>query len=315
MARHRIKKYSRRTGSQYKKSKLPVILSVIAFLLLSLVISVAVGLMLGKRAEESGEPEYRFDFKKTEYDSKGKLVRPCEAYYFPKGSSAPDYISQGIKDLSVCLLHADRRADYQLKFSDEYGEVSDGAELFSELCASAHASGGRVCAYIYITSFDLKDSYERDIAKAYELALINEAANAGADDILLLGIDVTEKNISEAEEFVARAAIAAERVPLGVSVTQETLELTEKEIYHAARLRRNCDYLALDLTHLKLHDGESMSNDQNGDPLPSKLEALLEKYEYYIKSYDMRMLFSSENSKLYIPALALGVTDLQIVGE
>lgn len=315
MAKHRINKFSRRTRSQYKKSKAPIVLAVIAFLLLSVVISVAVGLMLSKRAEQSALPDKRFDFEKVEYVSNGKKVFPVEAYNFPQGSSALDYISQGIDDLSVCLRHSDGIVDYHLDIADSYGEVSEGAISFSALCRSAHAANGRVCAYIYVTSFAISDAYERGIVQAYELALINEAAVSGADDILLLGISATEENIAEVEEFVARAAIAAENTPLGVSVGTGLLDLTENEVYLAARLRTNCDYLALDLTHMVQADGESGGQDGDGQPLPSRLESTLRKYQYYIKSYGMRILFAKEESKLYIPALKLGVVDLQIVGN
>ena len=53
MAKYRIRKYSRRTKSQYKKSHAPIVLSVIAFLLLSVIISVAIGISLSKRAEDA----------------------------------------------------------------------------------------------------------------------------------------------------------------------------------------------------------------------------------------------------------------------
>ena len=151
--------------------------------------------------------------------------------------------------------------------------------------------------------------------QSYELALINEVARSGADDILLLGLSADEENIAEVEEFVARAAIASENTPLGVSVGTSLLDLAGKEIYLAARLRKNCDFIALDLTQLTQADGESDGEDSDGRPLPSRLEATLEKYQYYIKSYCLRILFAKEESKLYIPALELGVVDLQIVGK
>ena len=315
MARHRINKFSRRTHSQYKKSKAPIILAVIAFLLLSLTVSVAIGLMLAKRAEQSGLPDRKFDFEKVEYLSNGKIVSPVEAYNFPVGSSAPDYISQGISDLSVCIRHSDGVIDYRLDIADKYGEVREDAVSFSALCSSAHATNGRVCAYIYVTSFAVSDKYERGIMQAYELALINEAARSGADDILLIGLSANEQNIAEVEEFVARAAIASENTPLGVPVGTGLLDLAEHESYLAARLLSSCDYLALDLTHMVQSDGESGGEDADGQPMPSRLEATLRKYQYYIKSYRMRILFAKEESKLYIPALELGVVDLQIVGN
>ncbi len=316
MAKHRIRKYSRRTRSQYKKSRAPIVLSVIAFLLLSLIISVVVGILLSNRVQNIGESPKRFDFQKPEYILGDKKISSVEAYNFPKGASAQSYIAQDINDLSVCVRHKDGRIDYSLEAAENLKlDDVDAALSFSSLCEEAHRSGGRVCAYVYIGSFEIEDRYLREIKTAYEIALINEIAVSGADDILLLGINITGENISEVEAFLVRASIAAEKTPLGISVSEELLDQTENEIYLASRVKNSCDYLALDLTHLVIGDGESNGVDGNGERLPSTLEKTLEENEYYIKSYSLRVLFSKEHSRLYIPALELGVTDLQIVGE
>lgn len=316
MARHRIRKYSRRTKSQYKKSAAPIVLSVIAFLLLSVTISVFIGLSLGKRAEDSAAADKRFDFDKVEYKSGDKVVTGVEAYHFSKGADAASYIAQDINDLSVCIRHKNGDIDYYFDVVEQYAlDNMDSIYGFDSLCSDAHAAGGRVCAYLYVGAFEVEDEYQREIRKAYEIALIREAAVSGADDILLLGLEVNSDNIAEIENFVARAANAAEKTPLGVAVSIETLALNDSEIYLAARLRGACDYLALELTHLKISDGESAGRDENGDKLPSLLETTLADHEYYIKSYPMRVLLPREHSRLYIPTLALGVTDMQVVGE
>ena len=316
MAKHRIRKYSRRTKSQYKKSAAPIVLSVIAFLLLSVIISVVIGISLSKRVEESGENDKRFDFDKVEYKSGDKVVSGVEAYNFPKGSDAASYIAQDIPDLSVCIRHKNGEMDYRFDIAEQYAlDAMDTSYSFSSLCTTAHNAQGRVCAYLYVGSFEIEDEYEREIRKAYEIALINEAAKSGADDILILGLDVTADNISEIENFVAKASIAADKTPLGVAVSLDVLSLNDSEVYLAARLRGACDYLALDLTHLTLADGSSKGVDENGNKLPSLLEETLAAHEYYIKSYPMRVLLAKDQSKLYVPTLALGVTDMQIVGE
>lgn len=315
MARHRIKKYSRRrSSSPYKRSIAPIIISVIAFVLLSLVVSVIIGIALGRRAEKT-DTDKRFDFERVDYDSNGKTVSAVEAYNFPYGASPYDYVDQEIYDLSVCVAHKDGTLDYSFDIAEKIPVSINGESSFESLCASAQDAGARVCAYLYVGSFAYAEKYERDVMKAYEIALVNEIAQSGADDILLLGLDVTEDNIDEIEEFVARAAISAGDVQIGVAVDEQTLALTKDEVYLAARLRSSCDYLALDLTHLTVADGESSGKDGNGDEKPSRLEEVLEKNEYYIKSYPMRVLFSQTEFRIYQSALALGVTDMQIIGE
>ncbi len=315
MPKHRIRKYSRRTSSQYRKSRAPIIISVIAFLLLSVIVSVVIGIMLGKRAEDN-KKETRFDFDAAEYISNGKTVSRVEAYHFPKGAGAYDYVSQDINDFSVCIRHADGSLGYHFKIGEELPFDSMDAEYsFKSVCESAHAAKARVCAYMYVTSFGIEDEYRRDIVKAYELALIKEAAESGADDILLLGIDIEAADIAEIKEFVSRAAVAAGKAPLGVMLDEDTLRLAEKDDYTAAGIRSVCDYLALDLTYMTLEDGESAGDDGDGEPLPSKLEETVDRMQYYIKTYPVRVIFSREHSKLYKPALELGIVDLQIVTE
>lgn len=316
MARHRIKKYSRRrSASPYKSRVAPIVISVIAFILLSLTVSVVVGIMLGKRADAIGEREKKFDFERVDYDSNGKTVSTIEAYHFPSTSRPQDYVNQDIRDLSVCVRHRDGVLDYSFDITDKLFPSESGARSFKSLCSDADSAGARVCAYLYVTAFDIEDEYEREIVAAYEIALINEIASSGADDILLLGLNATAENIGEIERFVARAAGSTGDVPLGVAVSEETLALSENGEYVAARLRASCDYLALDLTHLTVADGESGGKDGEGEEIPSRLEEILQKNAYYIKSYPMRVLFAREESKLYIPAIALGVTDLQIIIE
>lgn len=315
MAKHRIKKYSRRrSASPYKRSAAPIVISVIAFLILSFVISIAIGVALGKRAEKEDGGK-RLDLGVEEYDSNGKKVSPVEAYHFPTASSPYDYVRQEIYHLSVCVSNKEGKLNYYLEAAEKMPLRENGEKSFAVLCADAQDAGARVCAYVYVTAFEIEDKYEREVVKAFEIALVEEIAKAGASDILLLGIDVGEENIKEVEDFVAKAANSSQNVQLGVAVTEETLRLTENEIYIAARVRSACDYLALDLTHLRVADGESAGIDSNGDRKPSLLEQTLENNKYYVKSYPMRILFSQSEFRIYQYALELGVENMQIVAE
>ena len=315
MAKHRIRKYSRRrSASTNKRSIAPVVIAVTAFILLSFIVSVGVGIALGNRADKIADSP-KFDFERVDYDSNGKTVSTVEAYHFPKGASPYDYVNQKIYDLSVCVSHKDGTLDYKLDAVSDFPLRENGEYSFAYLCENAKDAGARICAYVYITAFDTEDEYEREIIKAFEIALVNEIAASGADDILLLGLEPDVGSIDEIENFIAKAALASGETPLGVAVSDEALSLMSEGVYIAARMRSACDYLALDLRELTVSDGESIGKDEDGNPNPSRLESLLEKNKYYIKSYPMRIIFSQENFRIYHSALSLGVTDLQIVGE
>ena len=154
----------------------------------------------------------------------------------------------------------------------------------------------------------------REVYKSYEIAIIAEAARDGVDDILLVGIDVTANNIDEVEDFLARASIAAGKSVLGALISEQTLYMTEQEIYLAARMKDACDYIALDLSRVS-HQGTEPSKDENGNPIKSVLETSLDRAEYYIRSYSMRVVFARGNSALYKEAIALGVVNFQVVDK
>ncbi len=315
MAKHRIRKYSRRTSSAAHKSRAGLIaFLIIAFILLSVIISVATGISLGRRADGLDVGK-KYELSIPQYDSNGKTVTAVEAYHFPVEARPADYVYQEIYDLSVAVRHKDGSLAYHLEAGEKFPIYEMGERSFKTLCADAEDAGARICAYFYVTSFDISDKHEREIIKAYEIALIAEMAQCGADDIMLLGLDVNEANISEIEKFVSDAAGAAKGVPLGVAIDRETVLKTNDEVYLAARIRAVCDYLALDLTDLKVADGESIGKDPDGDPLESRLSLILGELEYFIRSYSMRVVFSQAEYKLYEPALALGVENMQIVGE
>ncbi len=314
MPKHRIKKYSRRMSSGYKKSRAPIVWAVIAFLCLSVTVSVLVGISLGKRAEAASRTP-SFDLGYESYYSNGKKVTAVEAYHFPNTSRPHDYVAQKIYDLSVCIRHKDGSLDYLFEASAlaNFDTVS-GERSFSALCADAHDAGAKICAYMYIDLFNIADEYHREVAKAYYIALIHEAAASGAGDILLLGLEPNDENICELEEFLFRASSAAEKTPLGVAADEKAFEIGNDGISLAARMRTVCDYIALDLTSLTVEDGDG-AEDADGELLPSRLHNIIEKNRFNIKTYPARLLFSREHSKLYIPAQELGIENLQIVAE
>lgn len=313
MAKRRMKRYSRRTRVAGKTSRTPVaILCVIVFLVLSISLAVVIGILLGKRSQEvSNRPKYKFD--KVEYESGGKSVKSIEGYYFAKGASAADYYVQGISDFSFCLRHKDGSLDYSSDVANKLGfDLTDDEASVTRTVSRIKAEGGRACGYFFVRAFNERNDGLRDVYVAYELALIEEMAKSGIDEILLLGIDVNSENIDEVEQFIAKASLSAQRTAIGVSVSLDTLRLTEQEIYYAARIKNACDFLALDLRHLTVQDGEDgVSSD--GQRVPGKLESIIGQNEYYIKSYGLRLLFSKDASQIYKAAMELGVVDFQII--
>jgi hypothetical protein len=275
-------------------------------------VSVVIGVLLGQSADKA-DSRPKYNFSKFEYQKGNKNVKSIEGYFFAKGSSAEDYYMQGIEDFSLGIRRADGTLQYSSGVADEFGinGYDDFASL-SGVVRDIHDAGGRACGYFYVRAFDERDEGLRSVYAAYELALINEAARSGIDEILLVGINVAEGNIDAVEEFLARASAAAENVAIGVAVSLDTLRLAEQEVYYLQRLDNSCDFLAIDLTHLTVKDVESQK-DAQGKIVPGALETILEQNEYYVKNFKLRLLFSRQEYLIYRTALELGVVDFQII--
>ncbi|MBE6684669.1 MAG: hypothetical protein E7592_03345 [Ruminococcaceae bacterium] len=312
MARvRRRSRYSRRTVLNRNRSRAWIyIVAIAAFVVLCLMISVGVGLLLSEKAEKyENSPKYDFDSKP--YYSGDKVVKPVNARLYSFGDYAGLLTGVGITDFSVCLRAPDGSLTYDTEYDVSFGEaVGEGVSELSKYTTYIHENGGYVCAYFYVTSFGIEDEYLREIYKAYELALISEAARNGADEIMLVGLDVTDDNIDEIKKFVSDASHSAGASILGVLVSPETFKLADEGIYHAARLRSVCDFVALDLRDLP-DDADEVEAEGEA----SLLDSTLGDMEYYISSYSMRIVFSEKNSSLCDAAIALGIENLQIIGE
>ena len=301
----RTSKYSRRTSSGGKRPRaLMVIAATAAFLALCFIVSVAVGLALGKQADEYAS-SHRYDLEVEEYYSGNKRVKAVDAYVFKADSSVKSYILNGVTDFSVAL----RESNGDLNFASSIIPAEEGDAQkpdLRELVDSIHSQGGYVCAYFYVLSMNIEDKYQRKLHEAYEIALINEAAESGVDEIMLVGLESGGDKINEVRRFVSDMAFAAENAKLGVLISPETFKLTEEGVYNSAIIKSVCDFVALDLRGIAVPEGEEEKN---------QLAEVLGEMEYYIRSYNMRTVFSKENSALYESAKEMGVVSIQIIEE
>lgn len=312
MARvRRRSRYSRRTVLNRERSRVwKYIAMIAAFVVLCLLISVGVGTLLAKQAEKyENAPKYDFDIKP--YYSGDKVIKPVDARPYSFGDYAGELTEVGITDFSVCLRALEGSITYDTEYDVYFGEsVQEGVSPLSKYTTYIHENDGYVCAYFYVTWLGEDDEYMRGIRKAYEIALISEAARNGADEIMLVGLDVTSGNVDELERFVSDAAYSVGDAALGVLISPETFRLMGEGVYHAARLRSVCDFAALDLRGLP-SDADKVKSEGK----ESLLDSTLGEMEYYIESYSMRVVFCEKNSSLCASAQSLGVESLQIIGD
>ncbi len=303
--RKRARKYSRRASRMRRSSKKWVIpVAIAVFLALCFVVSVVIGLALGKRAEEY-QPAPKYDLAVKDYYSGDKKVKTVDARDYKWGFGTSRYISDGITDFSVCLRDADGFITYDSQVEVSFGEISEGSRRLSDEVKAIHDVGGYVCGYICVRSFAVEDEYLRGVYKAYEAALVAEAVSGGVDDIMLVGLAPDKDNIGEMEDFVGEMARAAGDKPLGVLLSRGVLSATAENDYRAARIRNVCDFVALDLTDLPKNADFGREE--------SVLYETLGEMEYYIKSYSMRVVISAESSALCKSLTEFGAENIQII--
>ena len=309
--RARLSKYSRRTSSGGRGAGRVwiIIVSAVAFLLLSVTVSVAVGSALGNRAQEYEDSLPLLDISVKDRYSGDKTVKAVDAQSFELGLDASYYVSIGIKDLSICLRDSDGFITYHSNVDVSFGdETKMGSRDLSVEVDNIQESGGYVCAYIYSGAFSEEDEYLREIKKSYELALIHEAAASGVDDLLIVGLEVNKENLAEVEDFVSRASVSAEDTALGVLLDADVFKQADDNDRRAQRIAAVCDYVAIDLRNLPKNAGVA----ESGEDAP-ELYKILEELEYFVKVYSARIVFGKDNSKLCDSARKWGVSSLQVI--
>jgi hypothetical protein len=293
----KFKKYARRTPHAKVSSRAWIVVTaVIAFLILSFVISVAVGIALGKKAENIEKS--KLDIAVSTYYSGDRRVLAVDTgiYRMDYDSSA---LRRGKVGLSLCLQDDIGGIGYRVELGFTPDGISFGEDLLYDHVEYIKKRDGYVCAYMYVKALDIKNSYERELYKAFEMALINNASASGVDEILLILPAVTDSKIDEIERYVSEASKASTGAAVGVLLTSELLAVTESDVYYASRLRAVCDFAAIDLR----------------GATESTVEEILLKNEFYIRSYPLRGVFCESNEDVADIARELGMTSIQIIED
>ena len=305
-------RYKKRKKAKGRSSrKIASVFVAILVVVICFAVAVIVGLVLGKKADQYAN-ESKYDFNYEPYQSGDKTVKAVDALDYTLGESARGYIKNGEGYLSFPLRSSQGELSFSSSVVSEAGIGQNTSDIsLEEEMSYVHGLGGYACAYIYSTAFDCEDKYLREIYKAYELALIREAAECGVDDILIVGLDVNADNIAEIEKYVSDAAVAAGKAPLGVLVSREIVLMTNDGVYFASRILAACDYLALDLRALDINEVTAPTEPDG----VSGVEMLVDELEYYIEAYHMRMVFDIENEDLREIFRDIGVHNTQIIAE
>lgn len=282
----------------------PIVLLVVLSLCAVFALAVGLGAYLRHKAEGYTPSEREDGDIAVSVTGRGEdVIAPLYSY----DASVYSVMSRGYKALSMSLGTA-KNVSFQSDIAKMFSDVSVGDVELSAYTSSAKYYGGRACGYFVSDAFECGDANLRRLKKAYEISLMCEAASMGIDDILILGIDVTEQNVDEVCEYMYQLQEALGECSVGISVSAGVMELTGQGVYIAAALKDSCDFLGLDMREL-----DFSQLDGDGDDVPKDLNEYLSGLKYYIKSYSMRLLFSDKNIGFFDEACGLGYLNVQAV--
>lgn len=302
----RKNRYSRRTSASQRKKKI-IMTVIVAILSVAVIFGIAVGVGAYLRHKaESYEPREDYEFEDNIPPASDGAEAVC-APSFIYGDYLYGFIQKGYTDLSLSLGTADN-VTFASDVAQGVSGVACGDIRLEEYTSLIHKYEGRACAYFVSSAFECEDENVRRVRKAYEISLLCEAAENGIDDILILGINVTEENSGEVAKYLSELNTAAGNCSVGIAINTGTLLLTENEVYIAAKLKSACDFVALDLRHL---DFSNVSEGDSGSP--TNLTEYLNEIKYYLSTYSLRLVFSNANEQFFGEAKNLGFSNIQVV--
>ncbi len=130
---------------------------------------------------------------------------------------------------------------------------------------------------------------------AQEAALLREFANAGGSELLLVGLSFAEADLNTTLEYIKQIKAALGEIPFGLAVPFSAAA-TARGWELLPLLAQNAAYLALDLQAEADTDAAT----------------LLQHSNYYLVSYQMRLLLDDTQTEL-INAASATLSDLQIL--
>lgn len=297
-------KYSRRTPVNVgRKRVFPIVIVTILSVVVVTLSAIGIGAYLRNVAENyTSSDDYEFEGNVPTGGSARAVSAPLYSY----GDYVRGHINKGYTDFSMSLGSASKPV-VASDVADAYLGLSGEIKL-DEYTSTIHKYDGRACVYFESEAFECEDENLRRIKKSYEISFLCEATDDGADDILILGIDVRDDNFEEIVSFIKELKTSTPDCSVGVAVNTAVIQLSKQGDYLAGGLLRVCDYIALDLRSLDFSDV-----DADDEQATKNLAEYLSQFKYYISSYSMRLIFSDNNDEFFDEANNLGFLNVQVV--
>ena len=303
----RKSKYTRRSSFSTRRKIIFISLAAVIFIALTVGAAIAIGTSLKTKLENAEEKTYEYitpEHTLVQFEPK---TREVNAYSYTFGKDAMGYIYQDIYDLSVCLRYEDGSLAYHSIIAEKIGldGMDSGCDL-KENVEYMHKCGGYVIGTMYINAFSEKDESISSILESYEKQLIIEAAASGIDELLILGVDVSRDNIDSLLEFFSDIKKASMNCKIGFSISYQDLLEDKNGEYLASKLLMVVDFLALDSKSVPCAENETLGEKKS-------FKYRIDTLHYYMKAYNLRLLFDEDHVALYDIAGEMGIENRQMI--
>lgn len=292
------------------------VLAVIITVVLSILIAIILGTLLGKKADESSQnpggdiglidPDGTSDPEGSETEAPEipnviKKAKDITADFSEVSDFDSDYKSS-YSALSLTLRNPDGSLEYNSAVAEKYGFDRNGYSDLSKIVSLAESKNKYLSVCFYLAPCEDMSESERLVYRAYELALIEELSAAGVDDILIFGLDLSEKAIDMSVLFVSEAQRLVEKTYIGVASSYRDVDRDEFS-YSISKIYEEADYIAIDYSEF--------AEDEEG------FYMALAHSVYYHTRYYARALFTEKSTAVFASQKALlaenGIKNYQII--
>ena len=298
---------------------------VLGAVLLALILTVIWGLVWGEKAQASAEKRAEARLQEQALaeaipDWLPDQPDPVRASYLGKlttldaASAAIAALTEnGATALSV-PLYLDGTPQYDSPTAAALGRQTAGATdvTLPRLFAAMLADDCYIAATFACDFQSEADLALRRVARTYEAALVAEIAAAGANEVLLTGLVITEETMSEVALFLREIRESCPDAVIGVSVPT-ALMLEDSYIETARTLLTWADHLALDLSDFDTHTISTTAEDGTVTRSYATMAQILDLLDPAIKRYRMRLILPAGMYEQLATIEELGYDNWQVV--
>ena len=204
--------------SSDKKQTTTTVIIWSASLLIAVIFSLIIGNLLGKSSNKINTDNSVPTFS---YTYEGGAVPPVKAQILNISSAniqaSIDSLRSSVSAVSLYLRRGNGAPAYKSLVSSAILNTTGSADLL-QIIQDLHKKDIYVSACFDSHSFEVEDKTARDAAIAFEAAMIAEIADAGVDDIVILGLPVNDAGIAYASELFKKIREINPNAVLGAAI-------------------------------------------------------------------------------------------------